>query len=242
VWEVWEVDILVVDVVVGERGRVAGWEISLALCRRCSEHCQHSRCRLNGHNGFVVCALHARLAEVTCSSHLYCNCYSHHSTGDMNELYSNRKRNDVMGKNDLKNAVALLGKCRSDREALSDTAKELAGRTQLLDTTFSQWHCDIRAVGFRMPPSIQPTRNCSKIAKAPSSSEVHPLSRTKRVAMSPARKRRFRRHFSLSRLVSHFRFSIDQRTLISSCPSPGSLVLLREKPRLVYTFSSDITA
>jgi len=87
---------------------------------------------------------------------------------------------------------------------------------------------------------MRSTSDCLKIAKAASCSEVHPLSRTKRVAMSPARKGRFCRHFSLSELVSHSRFS--QRTLILSCISPGSLVLPPRESRPVYTISSNRTA
>ena len=88
---------------------------------------------------------------------------------------------------------------------------------------------------------MRSTSDCLKIAKAASCSEVHPLSRTKRVAMSAARKRRFCRRFSLSGLVSHSRFNqsknIDTQLYFAWEPCAS----LR-KPRPVYTFSSNRTA
>jgi hypothetical protein len=154
----------------------------------------------------------------------------------MIELCSNPERNYVVFKKNLQNALALLVKCRLDHETISDVAKEVAGRTQLLDTTFSQWHCDIRAVGLRTPPSMRPNRDCSKIAKAASTSEVHSLSRTKRVAMSPARKRRSHRQISLSKLVSHSRFSVTKNTDFKLYFACGPCVLLHGYHSLSIAF------
>jgi hypothetical protein len=124
------------------------------------------------------------------------------------------------------------------KEPISATVTA-SGHSWKTEGIFSQWHCDIRAVHPRVPPSMRPSSDCSKIAKASNCCEVHPLSRAKRVVMSPARKRRFRRHSSLFELVSHFRFSRDKERRTQAALRTWTLCTPSRKSQPVHNFPPD---
>jgi hypothetical protein len=110
---------------------------------------------VKGHDGVMLGALYTREAEVTFHSWVVAS--------DWAKLFRSKMIYISEGKT-CRFIETLLYDARSDCESIVDATEDPTSTTETAsehswktEGIFSQWHCDICAVGPQVSPSMQPT-------------------------------------------------------------------------------------